>query len=261
MTRACCSHKSLALPLCWSLPSLVLTAGSSETSIEDKSLNFFSNAVSNWVKSWSNLVYLEEFTFDIYQLRSFTHTSPCLKSFDHQSLRIYSTIKYFLAHQIFLCWTVKIFFSPPTDGSNTFSRQAIRDLISLRAHHYPLTPVRWPGSCIGWWADTGGTWGPPARNCDQVKLELCRVGVSEHPGWFIRPFFHLKKRRQGQSQSGDRDSGRGGEKWLLHRTEVSDKNWSETHTDHAIRKSMYPFCVRNSFQLPKYPCRDSQLWI
>ena len=35
--------------------------------------------------------------------------------FDHQSLRIYSTIKYFLAHQIFLCRTVKIFFSPPMD--------------------------------------------------------------------------------------------------------------------------------------------------
>ena len=201
MTRACCSHKSLALPLCWSLPSLVLTAGSSETSIEDKSLNFFSNAVSNWVKSWSNLVYLEEFTFDIYQLRSFTHTSPCLKSFDHQSLRIYSTIKYFLAHQIFLCWTVKIFFSPPTDGSNTFSHQAIRDLISLRAHHCPLAPVRWPGSCIGWWADTGGTWGPP-QPATVTRLNLnCVVWVwaSIQADLFFR-FFHLK--------NGDRDKVR-----------------------------------------------------
>ena len=63
--------------------------------------------------------YLEEFTFDIYQLRSLSHTQPMpevhYQPFDHQSLRIYSTIKYFLAHQIFLCRTVKIFFSPPMD--------------------------------------------------------------------------------------------------------------------------------------------------
>ena len=63
--------------------------------------------------------YLEEFTFDIYQFRRRRLTLSVPKvhyqPFDHQSLRIYSTIKYFLAHQIFLCRTVKIFFSSPMD--------------------------------------------------------------------------------------------------------------------------------------------------
>ena len=53
--------------------------------------------------------------------------------FDHQSLRIYSTIKYFLAHQIFLCWNVKIF---SRHRSNTFSRRAIWDLSGQKLNKF-----------------------------------------------------------------------------------------------------------------------------
>ena len=45
---------------------------------------------------------------------------------------------------------------------------------------------------------------------------------SEPARLILSSIFPFEKRRQGQSQSGDRDSGWGDENWLLHRMKVSD---------------------------------------